>query len=115
MQELMCSNNDDQESVTQRTVVGIGGVLKTPEDYVVHAATLRTYSGDRLKKANVRYPADAQRAFNKYAGALMVHYDRNLSHAKALHAFIATPTCGSTKTDSRWSRISMCIPPLGAG
>ena len=87
----MCSINDDLESVaseaTQRTVVGIGGVLKTTEDYVEHAAALQNYSGDRLKKAEVRYPADAQRAFDRYAGALVLHYDRDLSHAKALHAY----------------------------
>ena len=88
---LMCSINDDLESVTseatQRTVVGIGGVLKTTEDYVEHAAALQNYSGDRLKKAEVRYPADAQRAFDRHAGALVLHYDRDLSHSKALHAY----------------------------
>ena len=91
LRELLCSNNDDQESVvsesTQRTVMAIGGVLKTTEDYVDHAATLQKYSGVRLQKATVRYPADAQRTFDKYAGAAILHYDRNLSHAKDLHAF----------------------------
>ena len=53
----------------------------------MHAAALRKYSGGRLKKANSRYPADAQRAFDKYAGSLVIHYDRNLFHAKALHAY----------------------------
>ena len=51
------------------------------------AAALQNYSGDRLKKAEVRYPADAQRALDRYAGALVLHYDRDLSHAKALHAY----------------------------
>ena len=64
----------------------VAGVLTTTEDYVVHAVALRKYSGDRLKKANSRYPAVAQRAFDKYAGSLVIHYDRNLFHAKALHA-----------------------------
>ncbi len=49
LRELMRSNNDDQESVvseaTQRTVMAIGGVLKTTEDYVKHAAALQKYSG----------------------------------------------------------------------
>ena len=87
----MGDNDDDQESVTseatQRTTMEVGGVLKTKEDYVVHAASLRKYSGERLRKANVRYPADAQRAFEKYASSAMLHYDRDLSHAKALHAY----------------------------
>ncbi len=40
-----------------------------------------------MRKANVRYPADAQRAFEKYACAAVLHYNRALSHAKVLHAY----------------------------
>ena len=64
----------------------VGGVLKTTEDYVKHAAALQTYSGDRLQKATLRYPTDAQHAFDKYAGAAILRYDRNLTHARDLHA-----------------------------
>ncbi len=42
-----------------------------------------------MKKANVQYPADAQRAFDKYAhaGGLLIHFERNLAHAKAIHEY----------------------------
>ncbi len=49
LRALLANDNDDQESVvsgtTQRTVMVVGGVLKTSEDYVKHAAVLQKYIG----------------------------------------------------------------------
>jgi hypothetical protein len=91
LRHLLSADTDDLDSVvsgsTQRTVVGVAGVLTTSDDYVKHAAVLRAYVGDRRERAIVRYPEDAQQAFDKYAGAAILRYDRNLTHARDLHAY----------------------------
>jgi hypothetical protein len=88
MLQLLADNDDDQESVaTQRTSMQVAGVLKNKDDYVAHAASLRCYDGERLRKALIRYPADAQRAFNKYAEEVVLHHEREKGHAVALHAY----------------------------
>ncbi len=71
---------------TQQTALD-DGVLRSSADFVNHAATLKTYVGERLRKAMIRYPADAQRAFDSYVSAAVTHYEHNLSHAKDLHAY----------------------------
>ena len=35
----------------------------------------------------VRYPADAQQAFDKYAGAAIIHHERNKALARDIHAY----------------------------
>ena len=93
IRSMLANDDDDRESVsvvseaTQRTMVGISGVLTTMEDYVKHVEALKSYEGVRLKKALVRYPADAQQAFDKYAGAAIIHYERNKVLARDIHAY----------------------------
>ena len=68
-------------------MLGAGEVPTSSGDYVKHTATLQKYVGERLCKAMIRYPVDAQRAFDKYAGAAIIHHERNLAHARDLHAY----------------------------
>ena len=90
IRSLLGDESDDHVSVTsgttQQTALG-DGVLRSSADYVDHAATLKTYVGERLRRAMIRYPADAQRAFDSYVSAAVTHYEHNLSHAKDLHAY----------------------------
>ena len=44
-------------------------------------------SSPRCVTIAARSVADAQRVFDKYAGGLLIHFERNLAHAKALHEY----------------------------
>ena len=93
LRSMLAGSDDEHDSVsvysetTQRTVVGKGGVLTTAEDYAKHAKALTAYEGKRRDRALVRYPADAQQAFDKYAGAAILHHERNKALARDIHTY----------------------------